>query len=94
MRVARIVQRCGGDLGRQHYDVLAALDLTHDHLLARIAAVRGKLDAAVEGVQVGLGQRLAHLFGVERLGALERILPDIDGRAGLRRLVRHDLVVG
>ena len=33
----------------------------------RIAAVRGKLDVAVEGFQVGLGQCLAQLLLIEEL---------------------------
>src|SRR3974390_3634784 len=62
LRAARIFELGGGDVLRPDHLVLPALNLAQNDVLARIAAVRRDLDAAVERLQVRPGEHLAHLL--------------------------------
>src|SRR5262252_6917033 len=94
MRIARIDDVICRNLARPNDLVLAALDLAHRHTLPGVATIGSELDGSQERRQVCLSQRLAHLFLIERLCALECIFPYIDGAARLRSLIGHHLVLG
>src|ERR1700761_1498653 len=60
------------------------LDLVDDHWLVHVQAAAVELDDAVERRDVELRQRVAHLLGIERARAFERVLE----RQACRRRLR------
>ena len=76
-------------LGRRHDVQFSVLDLAKNHRLGDIVAGLGKLDAAIERLHVGFGQRYANLFGIEGLRSLEGVFPHQHRGSRLGGLIRN-----
>src|SRR5687767_14272711 len=78
-----------GQVVRPHDDLLLALPLEGDHLVGDLVAVLVDLVVAEHRAHLELQELLAHLVGVQRVGALDRLGVDQAARVARRRVVRR-----
>ena len=83
------------DVGRSEHLDLLVLHLDDRQVARLVHAVGAELDRSVERADVGLGERVAHLFLVGGAGPLDRVLQHHTGRrAGGVDVVRIALLLG